>query len=98
MRTKVTPLSLFLAVGIVMFSANVFATGPQPEQNESVKYDLHASGAHLSLFKLFTLQPEKKNSGNRHIRTTKPASVKSPEADKKAAPSLQFAPLDRVRR
>lgn len=95
MRTKSTTLSLFLLLVILTVSAHAKATGPQPEAGDNFRYELGA--ANLTLFKLFTIQPEKKNPANRTIRTPK-APASKVESDKKEPTILTTPVLDRVRR
>ena len=94
MKTKITILSALLVLGILAVSAKAKASsyiGPQPE---GYKYDLGANN--LSIFKLFTIQPDKKSNVQRQNRAKSPAH-KVETADKKdqifVTPSL-----DRIRR
>lgn len=94
MRTKITSLSALLVLGILAFSAKAKASavGPQPE---GYKYDLGANN--LSIFKLFTIQPEKKNTVQRQNRAKAPAH-KVESGDKKEQIILTNPSLDRLRR
>ncbi len=95
MRTKFTPLSVLLLLVVLSVSAHAKGTGPQPEQGDNSRYDL--GSANLSIFKLFTVQPEKKSNVNRQMRSKAPAH--KVESDKKELIySAPPAMLDRLRR
>ncbi len=94
MKTKIAPLSVLLLLGIFLTTATTAkATGPQPDQGD--KYDL--GSANITLFKLFTIQPEKKSPSTRQNRAPKPVAHKV-EPDKKDQLLSSPTVLDRMRR
>jgi hypothetical protein len=92
MKAKIlSPLPLF-AVSFVLLalSANA-APQPEPEQNGNYRYEVNpSSGANISLFKLFTIQPLKKDAPEKKHQ---PAPAVKPEK-KVAEPSY----IDRMRK
>lgn len=82
---------LFSAIiaGVFIFTASRAEASTQPEP-EGYRYDINPGGMNLSLFKLFTIQPAKKEPEKRAPRVS---GQKEPE--KKAA---QPVTIDRSRK
>ncbi|MES2629943.1 MAG: hypothetical protein V4616_13345 [Bacteroidota bacterium] len=93
MKTKFAPLSLFLFLGIAFISTQAKAVGPQPDQGENTRSDFGA--ANLTLFKLFTVQPEKKTPSKGQVRQK---TVQKSDADKKEQLLFPAPVIDRIRK
>ncbi len=65
---------LLFVLALSAHKANAAKATYPPESKETYKYDLQSAGINLSIFKLFTIQPNSKGSQNRD-------KIKSPKTD-----------------
>ncbi len=93
MKSSIHPLGFVFAAATLLISLHVTA-GPKPQQNEAYRVDVNNAGATLSLFKLFTIQPAKKNTAVRQLKNAAPKA----ENDKREDGLLALPLQDRIRR